>query len=151
MNVDYTPDDDRRLAEWLGLDKQPHTYFVCPDCGSMHFGIVDAMDDNSPYACHDQFQFGCKWVGPESKCYHIHGYLTMPDPHSDYRVLEAVRKLPNLSICRVRDAVKATWDWRALDYDQSRELGQPLGVWGCTQYEPGDYARAAFAVMKEGE
>lgn len=63
-------------------------------------------------------------------------YLSAPDPDSDYRVLRAVRwkarENPAIEMCFIR------------------KLGDLL-YGDALAYEPGIYARAAFAVMKEGE
>lgn len=68
------------------------------------------------------------------------------DPAADYAVLEMVRAWGAVKLCDVRDAVKDIWDRRAMEQMNYGEV-----VWGCTQYLPGDWARAAAWVAQQGK
>ena len=47
-------------------DEQP---FICPNCGSRHFGRDTGPDESGKVEakptvrCHDEFRKGCKWRG----------------------------------------------------------------------------------------
>ncbi|MFH1603177.1 MAG: hypothetical protein ABIH03_04650 [Pseudomonadota bacterium] len=67
------------------------------------------------------------------------------DVAADYEVLDHVRRnWKSELVCDFRDSVKCTWDARAQSYTR----GDGIGVWGLTQYQPGDYARAALAIIR---
>lgn len=64
----------------------------------------------------------------------------------DYMVLEKVRTWDTTLQCAVRDEIEKAWAQRGWD----ARIDKPLEVWGCTQYRPGDYARAALIVVMGG-
>lgn len=103
MTTTFTPDDDRRLAEWLGI---PAVNPLFRPFGGGNI-VVDIQ---------------------------IVPYLTAPTAESDYRVLEVIRN----------------------NYDKWMAISSKLGLGDDAAhllmfYKPGDYARAAFAVMGESQ
>lgn len=43
--------------------------FCCPACNGGHFGSEIKAGAVDVRVCHDQFNIGCRWKGPDSKCY----------------------------------------------------------------------------------
>lgn len=79
------------------------------------------------------------------------GFVFAPstDPAADYQVLERVRETDPDWLCRMREELKRAWDERAYAHE---EMTSKREVYGCTQYLPGDYSRAAATVLDaEGE
>jgi len=71
-------------------------------------------------------------------------------PAADYTVLEHVRRTWDpTQVCKVRDALGLMWDQRAEAAHKAAGWGtRTRVVWGCTQYLPGDYARAALIAQE---
>ena len=70
----------------------------------------------------------------------------------DYEVLKHVREhWDSRDVCKLRDEVKRCWEERASQYLDETGRADGVGVWGCTQYRPGDYSRAALAVVEARE
>lgn len=72
------------------------------------------------------------------------------DPACDYQVLEHVReKWSQSQVCAVRDELALAWSRRASEQDKRATSVSDFAVHGCTQYEPGDFALAALAVIEK--
>jgi hypothetical protein len=83
-----------------------------------------------------------QWTAHELHVYYAPRFYTT-DPAADYQVLAHVReKWGAEHHCAMRDELKMAWERRAHDSDKAE-------VWGPTQYRPGDYSRAALAVIEK--
>lgn len=87
------------------------------------------------------------WAAHELRAYYGPREYTT-DPAADYQVLEHVRGAwePD-RLCKMRDELEKVWWQRAHEIEQAEDT--QLQVYGCTQYRPGDYSRAALAAVEK--
>jgi len=78
------------------------------------------------------------------------GFKPTTDPAADYQVLEHVReKWSQTKVCALRDELALMWSRRATERDKQATSVREFAVHGCTQYQPGDYSRAALAAIEK--
>lgn len=75
---------NRKIVEAIANQTTPvvngrdeDTSFECPKCLGSHFGR--GYLDEDIFHCHDEWGQGCKWSGPENKCFTTYSKETLAE------------------------------------------------------------------------